>query len=331
MKNKYLLFALSACLLVACQKNEPVQQSNDSQPNSETIAQLGDFVDGIGTIVETVTLQDGSVVMKDDQGNTITKDKDGNVTIVTKDGETFLIDNSIKEDKSAPKDKWFNTTWKAGGNMNEPMPGELIESVPVFIERIQQLGFIVEQNNISRDTTFTEQKNYYSYFIHFNHTTASLQQVDTLIEYTYTQSANNLKMTLFPGVVGDGEMRYKLDVTYSGVVELYEQYYYYNYETGQYELENEWKVDELERYYVDENNSFVLYQGTETTNISTEVVSASTQTTWFNYRRLDDTQLAASNNSLSYLLKEGEDEGQPLLKVLDLNGNYLAVFELISL
>ena len=112
MKAKYLFSATLCCIaLIACQGNDPNNENN--KPSTEVIERLSDLVDGIGTIIDSKTLEDGSIVMTDDKGNTITKDKDGNITIITKDGETILIDNSIKEDSSTPKDKWYNTKWQS--------------------------------------------------------------------------------------------------------------------------------------------------------------------------------------------------------------------------
>ena len=328
MNIRYLLAAMCCVFLVACQKNEP-EQKTGNQPDSEIVGQLSDFFGGIGAIVETATLQDGSVVMKDDKGNTITKDKDGNITIVTQDGETIYIDNSIKEDKSAPKDKWFHSTWDT--NRNEPELADLKEPVPAFIGHLQQLGFNVEQNKIFKDSTIVEQKNNTDYTIHFNYTTASLLTNDTIVKYTYTYSVEYLKITLSPGEIGDGEIRYALVIT-GGYAELYERAYHYNSETGQYEYDSEWKIDELERYYVsEEDHSFTLYQGKEDKNIQREIVSGRKYTTWFNYRRLSDTQLAVSNNSASYLLNESTSNNRPLLKAYDLDGHYLKTFELVSL
>ena len=328
MKIKYLfLTALCSFFLMACENNEPKPDSSNDSTGSEITDQISGYYDGIGTIVESTTLEDGSVVMKDENGNTITKDKDGNITIVTPDGEIILIDNSIKEDRSVPKDKWFHSTW--GTNKNEPMPADQIEPIPGFIDYLQHLGFYVEQNNIIKDSTFVEQKSNSDYTIHFRYTTCYLQQIDTIVQYTYTRSINYLKITLYPGEVGEGEVRYAL-VIEGGHAVLYERYYYYNYDAGQYELEGETIASELDNRYLDENNAFLVYQGTETTGITLEVLSGFKQTTWFNYRRLSDTQLAANNNSASYLLKEIADDDRPIMKVYDIDGNYIKRLELIS-
>ena len=328
MNIRYLFAAICCMLLVACQPNEPEQETGNQQ-NSEIIGEVGDFFDGIGTIVESTTLQDGSTVMKDDKGNTITKDKDGNITIVTNDGETISIDNSIKEDKSASKDKWFHSTWET--NRNEPSVADLWEPVPTFIGHLQEVGFNVRLDTVSNDSTIVEQKNKSYYTIHFNYTTASLQSADTIVKYTYTQSIEYLKITLYPGEIGNEDTRYALIIT-GGHAELYERAYYYNSVTERYEYITEWKIDELDRYYVnEEDNSFTLYQGTENKNTKMEIVSGSKRTTWFNYHRLSDTQLAVSNNSASYLLNENTSNNIPYLKAYDLNGNYLTHFELVSL
>ena len=94
MKAKYLFSATLCCIaLIACQGNDPNNENN--KPSTEVIERLSDLVDGIGTIIDSKTLEDGSIVMTDNKGNTITKDKDGNITIITKDGETsFALSSS---------------------------------------------------------------------------------------------------------------------------------------------------------------------------------------------------------------------------------------------
>ena len=329
MKIKYLLGATLCCfLLVACQTNDPDNNSgNDNKTNNEVIEGLNDLVDGIGNIVDTKTLEDGSTVMTDDKGNTITKDKDGNITIVTKEGETILIDNSIKEDKSASKDKWYNTTWK-GGAGNAPDSGTSYDDIPEFIALIQRYGFHVEQKEIPKDSIITEQEKENNYTIHFRNTTASLQQVDTVREYTYTRRIQYLQITLFPEEIGNEEHRYELVIDNNYAV-LYEKYYHYDNSTETYVLDDGVVIDGMWRYSLNEDNSFTICQGTITMNSSERIVSTNKQTTLFNYRRMNDTQIAASNNTASYILKD--DEGStPQLEAYDINGNHLISFDLVS-
>ena len=330
MKIKYLLGAALCCiLLVACQTNDPDKNTgNDNKTNNEVIEGLSDITDGIGNVVDTKTLDDGSIVMTDDKGNTITKDKEGNITIVTKEGETILIDNSIKEDKSASKDKWYNTTWKSGAG-NAPDSGTPYDNIPEFISRIQTLGFHVEQKENPKDTTIIEQENENNYIIHFRNTTASLQQIDTVREYTYTRRIQYLKITLFPEEIGNEEHRYALVIENNHAV-LYEKYYRYDNSTETYVLDGEWIIDSMDRYWLNDDNSFTLYQGTTTLNPTERIVSTNKQATLFNYRRLNDTQIAASNNSASYILKE-DDGSTPQLEAYDLKGNRLISFNLVSL
>lgn len=330
MKTKYLIVAALCCIvMVACQSNDPDKNTgNDNKTNNEVIEGLNDLIDGIGNIVDTKTLEDGSIVMTDDKGNTITKDKEGNITIVTKEGETILIDNSIKEDPSAAKDKWYNSTWR--NNNNHPESPEMYEEIPEFISRIQTLRFHVEQKENPKDTTIIEQENENNYIIHFRNTTASLQQIDTVREYTYTRRIQYLKITLFPEEIGNEEHRYELVIENNHAV-LYEKYYYYDNSTETYVLDGEWIIDSMDRYWLNDDNSFTFYQGTTTLNPTERIISTNNQTTYFNYRRLSETQIAASNNSVSYIINERTDQGTPKLEVNDLQGNKLISLELVSL
>ena len=111
---------------------------------------------------------------------------------------------------------------------------------------------------------------------------------------------------------------------------LYEKYYYYDNSTETYVLDGEWIIDSMVRYWLNDDNSFTLYQGTTTLNPTERIVSTNKQATLFNYRRLNDTQIAASNNSASYILKE-DDGSTPQLEAYDLKGNRLISFNLVSL
>lgn len=330
MKIKYLLGAALCCIVMgACQSNDPDKNTgNGTQTNSQIPEGLNDFVKGIGNVVDTKTLENGSIVMTDDKGNTITKDKDGNITIVTKEGETILIDNSIKEDPSAARDKWYNSTWR--NNNNHPVSPEMYEAIPEFISHIQMLGFRVEQKENPKDTTIIEQENENNYIIHFHNTTASLQQIDTVREYTYTRRIQYLQITLFPEEIGNEEHRYELVIENNHAV-LYEKYYYYDNSTETYVLDGEWIIDSMDRYWLNDDNSFTFYQGTTTLNPTERIVSTNNQTTYFNYLRLSETQIAASNNSVSYIINERTDQGTPKLEVNDLQGNKLISLELVSL
>lgn len=325
MKAKYFVMATLCCaILSACQKNEP-EVNNNGQSTTEVIEEVNDLVDGLGTIVETTTQDDGSVVMKDDQGNTITKDKDGNITIVMKDGETIYIDNSIKEDKTAAKDKWFHSTWRSP-QYNSIEPIWPSEDEPRLVSRLRELGFEIGETNISFDTVIVEQKQYSDYTIYFRYTTGSLQQKDTVEKHTITETRNYLKITLFPGEVGDGEVRYAL-VIQDNIAFLYERYYYYDVETEKYELDGEWLIEMYDR--INDNNEILLDGGIDK-NTQTEILSTKTQTTYYNYRRISDTQMAVSNNSGSFILKEIAEDEIPEMEVYDMEGNRLLTIELVA-
>jgi len=320
MKTKYLLVAVLCCVVFgACQNDAPGKGSK------EISEQLGDFIEGLGNIVSTDSLNNGSIVMKDDKDNTITKDKDGNIVIVNPQGDTTYIDNSIKEDESALKDKWYNSTWSTNkGDKNNPAIS--MPEIPDFINYLQELGFSVEQNNISIDTTITEQEKISEYIIHFLTTTGSLLQLDTLKQHTYTRSINYLKITFFPEEIGNDELKYELVINES-YLELHEKHYYYDEEAQQYFLE--WE-DVRMCTYIDEGTSILLYRGEEIMNLQTVVLSTKTTTTWCNYRRLSETQIAVNNNSLSAFLNEVQDSSTPEMEARDLQGKYLASFWLVS-
>ena len=328
MNSKYLFIAaLLGIFLAGCKKDEPVNNGTPQENSQEVVDELNDLVDGLGTIVSTQTLEDGTIVMTDDKGNKITKDKDGNITIVMKNGETILIDNSINEDESAPLDKWYDSRWQT--NTNVPDSPDYYEPIPNFIYRIQELGFEVDQEDISLDTTISEQILYDLYCLHFHKTTVSLQQKDTLVNHTYTQSTNYIKLTLHLGEIGDDDFKYELAIMGDYIV-VYWKHYYYDSNTGTYEVDDSGEAFRSdEGYNIEPDNSILLYQGTEQKNSTATIVSTKSQTTFFNYHRLNETQLAANNNSASYLLKEiGEDI--PDLEAYDLDGNKLKTFELVS-
>ena len=60
-----------------------------------------------------------------------------------------------------------------------------------------------------------------------------------------------------------------------------------------------------------------------------EFLSKTDSTTFFNYRRMNETKIAASNNSASYFLND-KDYSTPEMGVTDLDGNKLINIELVS-
>ena len=330
MKMKYLFGAVLCCLvMVACQPNEPDKDTgNDDKTNTEIPEGLNDIVDGIGNIVDTKTIDDGSVVMTDDKGNTITKDKDGNITIVTKDGETIIIDNSIKEDESATKDKWYNTTWKSV-EANYPYI-DMNYRRRQFVETLREYGFTIEEVNVNKDSTVVVTDNSDEYTLHFKTTTASLQKVSTSTQFTYNRTYHFIRYDVLQNEVGEGDVRYRFVITidewHNYNAELYEDHYYYDEEAGSFILMESRGIDGvgLEKY-----DAIITEEGYDTNNSNEKLLSKDITTTFYNYRRLSDTQIAVSNKSASYILKEDEDS-TPELEVYDLEGSHLLSFELVS-
>lgn len=334
MKIKYLLGAALCCfLLVACQTNDPDNNSgNDNKTNNEVIEGLNDLVDGIGNIVDTKTLENGSIVMTDDKGNTITKDKDGNITIVTKEGETILIDNSIKEDPSVAKDKWYNSTWKSSA-VNTPQEDQpdMNYRKRQFVATLKEYGFVVEEVNVNKDSIEINIDDSDEYTMHFRNTTASLHKVSTSTQHTYNGTYHFKRYDVMQKTIGDGEIRYRFEITnndwgnYSA--DLFEDIYEYNYDTESYIFVESRGIDGVG---LEKDDAIYTYEGYDNNSTKEEVVSKDVTTTYFNYRRLSDTQIAASNNSVSYILKE-DDGSTPELDVYDLQGNRLISLELVSL
>ena len=331
MKTKYLIVAALCCIvMVACQSNDPDKNTgNDNKTNNEVIEGLNDLIDGIGNIVDTKTLEDGSIVMTDDKGNTITKDKEGNINIVTKEGETILIDNSIKEDPSAAKDKWYNSTWKSA-KYNEPIP-DMNYRKRQFVATLKEYGFVVEEVNVNKDSIEINIDDSDEYTMHFRNTTASLQKVSTSTQHTYNGTYHFKRYDVMQKTIGDGEIRYRFEITnndwgnYSA--DLFEDIYEYNYDSESYIFVESRGIDGVG---LEKDDAIYTYEGYDNNSTKEEVVSKDVTTTYFNYRRLSDTQIAASNNSVSYILKE-DDGSTPELDVYDLQGNRLISLELVSL
>jgi len=330
MKAKYLLGVALCCFtMIACQPNDPDKNTgNDNKTNNEVIEGLNDLIDGIGNVVDTKTLEDGSTVMKDDKGNTITKDKDGNITIVTKNGETILIDNSVKEDKSAPKDKWYNSTWKNGAS-NEPYI-DMDYRKKQFIETLKNYGFVVEKIKVYKDSTVINTNNTDEYTLHFRTTTASLKKESTSTQYTSKGTYHFMRYDVKQKEIGDGEIRYRFEISrdewgnYNA--DLNEDTYYYDSESESYILMDSRYIDGVG---LEKDDAIYTYEGYDSKSEKEEVLSKDVTTTYFNYRRMSETQIAASNNTASYILKD--DEGStPQLEAYDLNGNHLISFDLVS-
>ena len=304
MKTKHFVLAVLCCTMFgACQNNDPNKGGN------EVINQLEDFVDGIGKIVNTQTLDDGSVVMKDNKGNTITKDKDGNVVIVSQQGDSTYIDNSIKEDESAPKDKWYHSTWK----------GRRYSSVTYtdwkydVIYQMQSLGFEFQISYIDMDSTEIYKDSIEYINLHFNTTTCSWQYVDTLKEITRTGIYTFKKFHLTEQEVNG----YKLIITGDD--------YLFAYLFDQ----NERMVSLLP---IDKDSTISFRSGYKMTGKTEKILETGVNTTFFNYRRINDTQIAIINNSASYLLKEEKtNSSMPQMKIYKDGKNQNISLDLVSL
>lgn len=324
------MMALCCMVLVACQGNEPDKdKGEDDQQKTEIIERLDDLVDGIGKIVDSKTLDDGTIVMTDDNGNSITKDKDGNITIVTKEGEKILIDNSIQEDQISPKDKWFHTKWKNYCAISPEI--DLNYRKEEFVQTLRRYGFTVSNVVINKDSIVivTEQND--DYVLYFKSTTASLRQASVSTKYTYNRTYQLKKYQVEQKTVGDGELRYRFAIEYyeygSYGANLYEDYYEYNPESDSFVLYDSRQIDGVG---LGKDNAIYIDNGYENNSTKEDVLSQSITTTFFNYRRLSDTQIAANNNSISYILKEDPEDDTPELEVYDLEGNHLITFELVS-
>lgn len=335
MKAKYLLMIMLSCLLItACKNEEPTIEENVATPNSALVEQLQGLIEGLGTIIESKTLEDGCIVMKDDNGNTITKDKDGNFTIVTKAGETIYIDSSIKEDASAQKDKWCNTKWQSSHLQGVGPQPDLNYPKKQFVQTLKEYGFTVTEKNINKDSTVVEVDQTDDYELHFKTTAASLRQTSLKTEYTYNRTYQYTQYNVMQSTVGDGDIRYRFEIKY-GYDEfvgysyygayLYRDYYDFNGESFVFAYS-----EPLEGINLENDNAIIVYVDYNNKSTAEKVLYKKTQTTFYNYRRISDTQIAASNKNASYLLKD-IDGSTPELEAYDLEGNKLVTFELVAL
>lgn len=318
MKAKYLILtALSCIVLVACQGNDPDNKNGKGDKQSSGIVERLDvLVDSIGSIIDSKTLKDSTVVLTDDRGNTITKDKEGNITIVTKEGEIIIIDYSISEDSTATKDKWYHTTWKHIHSSSTLRPNYgFIE----FICKLNNYGFQIEERDyMSKDTIVTDIVDSDTRNVFLRTTACSIQKNETQTEYTYHRTYNYVQY-IVPQEDLSGRYRYLVEVSYNNPT--YYHHIIYIADGGN---------NSLVALYSSKDS--VLIGPKDYINIDTQekLLSRNDTTVYYNYRRLDDTQLAVYNNSESYIFKEITDRKTPYLKMLDMNGNQLIGLELIS-
>lgn len=319
MKTKNILAIFCCMAMFGCQNNDPQQGG------------LSNLYEGIGAIVDSKILPDGSQLMTDSKGNTITKDKDGNTTILTSQGDTIYIDNSINENSTALQDKWYNSIWQTNQNSpDSPHPGEPEPTEPEWIRIAQEYGFQIDKQEVKSDTTIIEREQNISYRGHFRKTTVSLQQTNTTMQYTYTKTRTYTKYTVTPGKTGEGNFQFELNIEGARVT-IFQHEYEYNYQTEDYEYVNSVILAEGSVNPVD--NSYLLFRGAETTSSKDEQIGTSRKTTYYNYRRLNDTQIVVSNNSGQYMLKESDSgsSNTPTMDVYEMGGSYCLIhLELVS-
>ena len=318
MKAKYLfLIALNCIVMISCQGNVPdsVQDMNngkDDKQSSGVVERLDGLVDSIGSIVSSVTQEDGSIVMTDDQGNTITKDTEGNITILTKNGVVILVDYSVNEDSSAAKDKWYDSKWSGKRNKISSLD---VDEFHEFLQRLKMYGFQMETQTFMKDSIVTYIVNGNLYNMSLKSTTCAIQKTETQTNYIYDRRYNFVQYVVSPDIVEKQGTTYRYAVLTEDT-HLYSHVVYRNEKMYDRYL----SVDSV---LTDVINFGDIY-------MQEKILSRSDTTTLYNYRRLDDTQFAVYNNSESYIFKEITDRSKPYLSMLDMNGNEIMVFELIS-
>ncbi len=318
MKTKYLIVAALCCIvMVACQGNAPDNKSwKGDKQSSEIVERLDGLVDSIGSIIDSKTLKDSTVVLTDDHGNTITKDKEGNITIVTKEGRIIIIDISINEDSTSAKDKWYNTKWKYTKSTSSLRPDYMFYD---FLRHLRTCEFQIEERDyMSKDTIVTNIINCDTRNVFLRTTACSIQKNETQTEYTYHRTYNYVQY-IVPQEDLYGRYRYSVNVSKNDST-----YYYhtiYRADSGN---------SSIVAFYSSKDS--VLIGPKDYINIDTQekLLSRNDTTIFYNYRRLDDTQLAVFNNSESYIFKEITDRSKPYMSMCDMNGKQLIEFELIS-
>lgn len=317
MKAKYLILAALSCIvLVACQGNDPDNKNGKGdKQSSEIVDRLDGLVDSIGSIVDSKTLKDSTVVLTDDRGNTITKDKEGNITIVTKEGGIIIIDISINEDPSATKDKWYHSTWK-GQVYHDliivPSNDDPTKYKRIFIDHLKDFGFNIQSSTYTIDSTKIRQNSEDYINLHFNYTTCSWQHIDSVIETTETGTYTYTKYRITEQQVGDNKLVIESD--YYGANHAY--------------LINNDSI--IFHHPIDSDSTLTIESGYSIIN-RTEKLTTTVNTTFFNYRRVNDTQIALINNSTSYLLKEENSSNMPKMDVYQDGKSQSIYLKLVSL
>lgn len=317
MKAKYLLsIVLSSMVMISCQGNTPDKDNRrDIKQSSEIVERLDSIGEKIGSIVNAVTQKDGSIVLTDDMGNTITKDTEGNITILTKDGVVILIDYSVNEDASAAKDKWYNSKWSG---MRYKVGYAEMDEFHEFLNRLKMYGFQIEKRTYSKDSIVTYIVDGNLYKMGLKTTTCSIQKTETQTEYTDNRIYNLVQHIVSPDYVEKQGTIYRYEVIVS---EEDSHYYFHVIYAGQ----------NICDYYVSQDSVLIEVKNYQNIDTQERLLSRSDTTIYYNYHRLNDTQLAIHNNSESYIFKETTDGTKPYLSMYDLNDQKIAEFELSSL
>jgi hypothetical protein len=171
---------------------------------------------------------------------------------------------------------------------------------------------------MSKDTVVTNIINCDTRNVFLRTTACSIQKNETQTEYTYHRTYNYVQY-IVPQEDLSGRYRYSVEVSNNDPT-----YYYhtiYRADSGN---------SSIVAFYVSKDS--VLIGPKDYINIDTQekLLSRNDTTVYYNYRRLDDTQLAVFNNSESDIFKEITDRSKPYMSMCDMNGKQLIEFELIS-
>jgi len=283
------------------QNENPNQDPNQQQPQ-DRMDQVTDLVEGIGAIVNTQTMSDGSTVSTDNKGNKITIDPEGNTIVEAANGEKTTIDNSIHEDKNAPEDKWSDTRWiSAGFSIMDP---EWNRSG--FIDRAENLGFQINGQEVSKDSTVEKEYEYESVYLDIYTTTAAITHILTKTHYTSNRTYYFTKYPIFTQTIYNGDTKYTMTIEERIYGGLYAVIY-------REEYVDEYIIDEyiIDKCPIDDDNAIYIYhhEQTQTHSENEQPLSKTTETEFYNYQRISDSQVTISNNTTSYSLIETQTEG----------------------
>lgn len=326
--KKIISISLAVVLLTlfGCKQEEPDQPKNGSKNGN--ISKIFNLYDGLGNIIKTDTHDDGSMSMLDDNGNKIEMDKDSNFVITTTDGEIISIDHTILENKTESHDKWSNTKWEGIMSCTPEEPTTRRDDSQKFIDIMQQMGFFALYENLSKDSTKIEETESKKYYLSFRNTTCSIQTIDSIWEQISTYVYKYNKYSLIDKVIAstDSSIVKKLVVTDDRIL-LKNEYYSSMYD-GTKILINEEVIFEYQTLY----RGIVLVQtNCDLVSSSSTLLSSKKQTEYFNFKRINEKQIAISNLTGAYYLDDDiHFGGKPCLE-FETKSKYSGIsFELIS-